>query len=307
MKRLIFLLHRLVRPRIVTILHLLDRWQLDLDRDNPRQSANRIEERLSGYQLRVQSQLKKFKTQRPALYSHAIVIISLPVLSGFFLYLEHITHYEFLLHAAAIPLEILVGAILVEQYLAVSEKTRRARQLMLIKSCLFRTDLRTLYLTNFAALDYPKISLSDINAASIEQLKAWLEQIHDARYRSPEAMESVITEYVNAYQAFNRFLEWAISNDFEQIFHDMIMLMHYIHDAQLFKSLYPDEMFISKALANPELMQRTQTVLTDGIKSFLRFCIELKESDPEVFSMLMNDFQTDDQIKLENPKPGSII
>lgn len=248
------------------------------------------------------------KVKKPIGFGYFLVVISLPLLSAFFLYLEHVTHYEFFLHVAAIPLEILLGAILVERYLAWREKERRSRQLMFIKSCLFRAELRSLYLINFKSLAYPRISMEDIKEADSKKLADWLQQVNkEARYRSPADMEAVIVEYVNCYQAFNRFLEWAISNDFEQIFHDMIMLMHYIHDAQLFKSLYPDEMFISKALANPELMQRTQTVLTDGIKSFLRFCIELKESDPEVFSMLMNDFQTDDQIKLENPKPGSII
>lgn len=249
-------------------------------------------EQVKNCKLRIQNRLSTFKIQNPALYSHAIVIISLPLLSAFFLYLEHVTHYEFLLHAAAIPLEILVGAILVEQYLAVNEKVRRARQLMLIKSCLFRTELRTLYLTNFAALEYPKIGLSDISSASVEQLQEWLQQITHARYLSPEAMEAVIMEYVKAYQAFNRFLEWAISNDFERIFHDMIMLMHYIHDAQLFKNLHPNELFIHKALENPELMERTQSVLTDGIKSFLKFCIELKKSEPNIFAMLIDDFQS---------------
>jgi hypothetical protein len=70
----------------------------------------------------------------------------------------------------------------------------------------------------------------------------------------------------------------------------MIMLMHFIHDAQLFKSMYPNEPFISKALKNPEQMKRVKTVLTDGIKSFLRFCIELQEHEPDVFLTLMEDY-----------------
>lgn len=250
--------------------------------------------------------MKKFK--KPIGFGYTLIIISLPLLSALFLYLEHVTHYEFFLHVAAIPLEILLGAILVERYLAGREKERRARQLMFIKSCLFRSKLRTLYLTNFKSLIYPRITMEDIKEAGPKELTAWLQQVReDARYRSPEAMESVIMEYVNAYQAFNQFLEWAITNDFEKIFHDMIMLIHFIHDAQLFKCLHPDEMFINKAFENPELMERTKTVLTDGIKSFLMFCIELQESDPDVFSMLMEDFQSSDQIFCGSQKSPSSI
>ena len=53
-----------------------------------------------------------------------LMILGLPALSGFFLWLEHVTHFEFLLHVAAIPLEILVGAFLVERWLA--RRRRRA-------------------------------------------------------------------------------------------------------------------------------------------------------------------------------------
>ena len=231
------------------------------------------------------------KIKKPLGFGYFLVVISLLLLSALFLYLEHVTHYEFLLHIAAIPLDVLVGGILVERYLAWREKRRRERQLMFIKSCLFRSELRTLYMTNFEALAFPRIGMKDIKGAGPNELKGWLHQVgENAQYHSPEAMEAVITEYVKAYLSFNRFLEWAITNDFERIFHDMIMLMHFIHDAQLFKSMYPNELFISKALKNPEQMKRVKTVLTDGIKSFLRFCIELQEHEPDVFLTLMEDY-----------------
>jgi hypothetical protein len=231
------------------------------------------------------------KIKKPLGFGYVLVVICLLLLSALFLHLEHITHYEFFLHIAAIPLEVLVGGVLVERYLAWREKRRRERQLMFIKSCLFRSELRSLYMTNFEALAFPRISMEDIKGAGQKELKGWLKQVEESsRYHSPEAMEAVIIEYVKAYNSFNRFLEWAINNDFERIFHDMIMLMHFIHDAQLFKSMNPDELFISKAMKNPEQMERVKAVLTDGIKSFLRFCIELQEHEPDVFQTLMEDY-----------------
>jgi hypothetical protein len=228
---------------------------------------------------------------RPSVPSYFLFIILLPLLSAIFLYLETVTHYEFLLHVAAIPLEILAGALLVDRYLAWRERQRRGRQLVFIKSCLFRSELRSLYLTNFAALAEPRISLADIEAASQKQLTTWLQQLKDAKYRSPEAMESVITEYVNAEPVFNRFLQWSIDNDSERIFHDMIMLTHFIHDVRLFRQLHPDTMFMTKAAEDAEMMQRTKTILTDGLAAFLRFCGELEAAEPQVFATLMQDYR----------------
>jgi len=230
------------------------------------------------------------KIKKPLGIGYFLVVLSLPLLSAFFLYLEHVTHVEFLLHIAAIPLEILLGGILVEQYLGQREKKRRARQLMFLKSCLFRSEFRALYLANFGALAYPVIGMEDIKCASTKELNGWLNEVDNARYHSPEAIEAVLIEYVNAYPTFNRFLEWAIANDDERIFHDMIMLMHFIHDIQLFKSIHPDKLFINKAIGNQELMNKIIKTLTAGIKSFLRFSIELQENDPDLFLTMMDDY-----------------
>ena len=231
------------------------------------------------------------RSTRPGGLSYILFVTSLVLLSLLFLYLEKLTHVEFLLHVAAIPLEILAGALLVDRYLAWRERQRRARQLLFIKSCLFRSDLRSLYLTNFGALEEPRITLQGIETASQSQLTAWLDQLKDAKYRSPEAMETVVDEYVKAQPVFDRFLQWAIDNDSERIFHDMIMLTHFIHDVRLFKQLHPDTLFMTKAAEDPEMLQRTRTILTDGLAAFLRFCIELKATEPDVFATLMQDYR----------------
>ena len=51
-------------------------------------------------------------------YWFLLLICVLPLLSAALLYLDTIFHHEFLLHLAAIPVEILFGAILVERFLA---------------------------------------------------------------------------------------------------------------------------------------------------------------------------------------------
>jgi hypothetical protein len=242
------------------------------------------------------------KSTRPDVLSYILFIISLLSISLLFLYLEKATHFEFLLHVAAIPLEILAGALLVDRYLAWRERQRRARQLVFIKSCLFRSELRSLYLTNFSALAEPQITLKDIETASEKQLNTWLGQLKDAKYRSHEAMEAVITEYVRAQPVFDRFLQWAIDNDSERIFHDMIMLTHFIHDVSLFKQLHPNTMFMTKAAEDPEVLQRTKTILTDGLEAFLKFCMELKATEPKVFATLIQDYRSSAAIVAPNLK-----
>jgi hypothetical protein len=208
--------------------------------------------------------------------NYTFLVLFLVALSGIFLYLEHITHQDFLLHLAAIPLEILLGAIVVERYLVRSEKTKRARQLMFIKSCLFRSDMRSVFLTNYAALEQPVISMSSIRKASLAELEKLRRSAESLKYRSPEAMELVIMEYVNAYPVFHRFMEWALENDFEHIFEDMIFIMHFIQDVQLYKRLKPNLSFIVYAQNNPPVMIKVNKVLGDGIVKFLDYAIELR-------------------------------
>ena len=223
--------------------------------------------------------------------NYSLLVLILLALSGIFLYLEHLTHQEFLFHVAAIPLEILLGAVLVERYLLHTEKTKRARQLMFIKSCLFRSDMRSVFLTNFAALEEPKISMSSIRKASLAELEKLRKCAESLKYRSPEAMELVIMEYVSAYPVFHRFMEWALENDFEHIFEDMIFVMHFIQDVQLYKQLNPSYSFIVYAKNNPVVMAKVNKVLSDGIVKFLDYAIELKKKQPNVFEQLLSDYE----------------
>jgi hypothetical protein len=229
--------------------------------------------------------------------SRVVLGFGLPALAGFFLYLEHLTHQEFLLHLAAIPMEILLGAIVVERYLARKERERKRRQLMYIKSYLFRSRMRNLFLSNFQALERPKITMSMIRNSSPEELRKLRDGASRMEYRSPEALEPVIMEYVNAHGVFHDFMDWAITNHFEDIFHDMIRLLHFIQDVELFKKHNPDRPFIEEAVRKPELMAKVERVLRDGIYSFLDYVIEIREGQPEVFEELINDYEFSSQMK----------
>jgi hypothetical protein len=210
--------------------------------------------------------------------------------STLFLIIEHLTHIEFLLHLAAIPLEVLVAVFIVEKFLARKEQQERRRQFMFIKSYMFRSDMRSLFISNFSALQSPAISFAKIRNASLEELRQWRRQAETVEYKSPQAMESVIMEYVKAQPVWMSFMERAITNNFEEIFHDMIYILHFINDVQAFKAAYPQRLFIEEARRSDEMMVKVQKVLSDGIQRFLEYAIELKEKQPAMFLDVLSDY-----------------
>jgi hypothetical protein len=218
------------------------------------------------------------------------LILGLPALSAFFLWLEHLTHFEFLLHVAAIPLEILVGAFLVERWLARKEKEGKRRQLMYLKSYLFRSEMRNVFISNFAGLAHPAISLAWIRDASLEQLIAARDGIAMLEYRSDEDLERIVVEYVRARRVFQTFMEWAVANDFEPIFHDMIYILHFIEDVQLFQEQNPGKPFVAEARRHPRLFAKVEKILRDGVVKFLDYAVELREKEPEVLEALLDDY-----------------
>ncbi len=219
-----------------------------------------------------------------------LMILGLPALSGFFLWLEHVTHYEFLLHVAAIPLEILIGAFLVERWLARNERVAKRRQLMYLKSYLFRSEMRNVFISNFSALARPAISLEWIRDAGLEALESARDGITTLEYRSPAAMEEVLTQYVYARQVFHTFMEWAVAHDFESIFHDMIYILHFIQDFQLYKKQNPERLFMEDAQAHPRMRAKVEKILRDGVVKFLDYAIELRRKEPEVLEELLDDY-----------------
>jgi hypothetical protein len=219
-----------------------------------------------------------------------LMTLGLPALSGFFLWLEHVTHYEFLLHVAAIPLEILIGAFLVERWLARKDKEGKRQQLMYLKSYLFRSEMRNVFISNFSALARPALSLEWIRDAGLEELTRARDGITTLEYHSPAAVEEVLGEYVHARHVFQTFMEWAAAHDFESIFHDMIYILHFIQDFQLYRKQNPERLFVAAAQAHPRMQAKVEKILRDGVVKFLDYAIELRQKEPEVLEELLDDY-----------------
>jgi hypothetical protein len=85
-------------------------------------------------------------------------------------------------------------------------------------------------------------------------------------------------------------MEWAVANDFESIFHDMIYILHFIQDVQLYQLQNPGRTFITEARRHPRLLAKIEKILRDGIVKFLDYAIELREKEPEVLEELLEDY-----------------
>lgn len=221
---------------------------------------------------------------------HVEFYVGLIAASAVFLAVQKLTHWEFALHLAAIPLEILIAVFVVERFLENRETKLKRQQLLYIKSYMFRSEMRHLFIANFAALKHPPIDLARVRGATLEDLREMRRQAENVEYVSPEAMEPVVLEYVRAEPVWHSFKERAITYNFEPIFRDMIYILHFICDVKLFKEKYPDRLFVHEAVKRENLMKRTWKVLSDGIRLFLEYAIELKEKDPEMFEEMMADY-----------------
>ncbi len=224
------------------------------------------------------------------------IYIILTATSLIFLLIEHFTHIEFMQHLAAIPLEVLVGVCVVEKFLEKREKKEKRRLLMFIKSYLFRSALLNLFVTNFNALKFPSITMAKIRNSTLEELRQIRKDADTIEYKSLEAMEPVIMEYVKAEQVWHDFNKHAITHNFEEIFNDMVYMLHFIYGVKLFKNNNPDKLFVYEAGKKVLLMEKVKKVLGDGIKKFLDYMIELKEKEPNIFYDLISDYELSSQI-----------
>ena len=218
----------------------------------------------------------------------AIILASL---SGVFLYIQHVTHNEFMFHLAAIPIEVLTVLFIAQRFFENVQNQEKRRRLMYIKSYLFRAELSDLYIMDFLALETPVITMAQMKHSTLEELKQIRESATNIKYQSLEAMESVVDEYVNAQHVWHDLMERAITYDFEDVFQNMIELLHFVHDVKVFRDKNQGKLFGSEANENEMIRLKVEKVLGDGIRSFLDYAIELKEKQPKMYLNMMTDYE----------------
>ena len=220
-----------------------------------------------------------------------IFAIILASLSGVFLYIQYVTHNEFMFHLAAIPIEVLTVLFIAQRFFENVQNQEKRRRLMYIKSYLFRAELSDLYIMDFLALETPVITMAQMKHSTLEELKQIRESATNVKYQSLEAMESVVDEYVNAQHVWHDLMERAITYDFEDVFQNMIELLHFVHDVKVFRDKNQGKLFGSETSENEMMRLKVENVLGDGIRSFLDYAIELKEKQPKMYLNMMTDYE----------------
>jgi hypothetical protein len=211
-------------------------------------------------------------------------------------YIGH-TYFQgnFLVYAvdslAPIPVIVLVVVFIVGIFMERREQKARKQQLMFLKSCMFRLELRDLYTADFLALKSPSLTFGMIKAATLEQLRYMRREADVVEYRSPEEIETVIAEYVEAEGVWRGFMNMAREEGFDDIFQDMLSVMHFVSDVKTFKRLNPAKLFAREAAKDLASMERVTRILGDGIRKYLDYAIELKEKQPDLFDQVIGDYE----------------
>lgn len=225
------------------------------------------------------------------IFKNKIIYVVLAVVSALFLWLHYQTHIEFMLHLSAIPLEAFVVVFVVEKILDNRAINERRKQLMFVKSCMFRDQMRDLFISNIQNVEYPDLTLSKLKTSDLNGLRQLRNDAARVEYKSMDKMENIIMEYVKAEPVWQRFLEIAINYNFEGIIRDMTDIQHFIQDVRLFKRSNPDKLYIHQAINNKQMIDKVNVILGDGIRKFLDYLIELKEKQPELFYTIISDYE----------------
>ena len=90
--------------------------------------------------------------------SNLIAFALLASISVVFIIFEYITHIVFFLYLAALTVQILIAVFIVQAFMNEKKSQDKHRQLMHIKSWMFLTEMRQLFIANFQALKSPPIS-----------------------------------------------------------------------------------------------------------------------------------------------------
>ena len=207
----------------------------------------------------------------------------------------HLKRYDILIYAndslAPIPIIVLVVVFLFGFLVEHRANRSSKQQLMFIKSLMFRLELRDLYIADFLAMSSPTLTFTRMRTATISELKEMRKEAESIAYGSLEATETVIMEYVKAQGAWRSFMDIARENGFNDIFQDMLYILHFVGDVTNFKYANPGKSFTLEAIKDEAAKQKIMKVLGDGIRIYLEYVIELKEKQPLLFDQVLADYE----------------
>lgn len=218
----------------------------------------------------------------------SVILVSI---AGIFLYMESVTHNEFLLHLAAIPIEILVAAIIVERLLSLTDRNKKRRRLTDMLFVQYGMEMSSLLAASFEAVESHSLSMSQIESASIQELKKLRDDAATIKYKSIELIEVAVEEYVKSQHIWKTYLDRAIEYDLEEAYQNMMHVLYFIDYVELFKKNNPDRLLIDEIRDNKLVREKAEELLGFGIRRFLDVAIELRKKKRDAFNQFISNLE----------------
>ena len=218
----------------------------------------------------------------------SVILVSI---AGIFLYVENVMHNEFFLHLAAIPIEILAAAIVVERLLSLTDRNRKRRRLMDMLFVQYGMEMSSLLEASFKAVESPSLSMSQVESASIQELKKLRDDTTTIKYKSLELIEVAVEEYVKSQHIWREYVDRAVEYDFEETYHNMMHVLYFIDYVELFKRNNPDELLVDEIRDNKLVREKAEDLLGFGIRKFLDVAIELRIKKRDAFNQFISNLE----------------
>ena len=227
---------------------------------------------------------------------YILLCVILGSISGFFLYMEHVTHNEFLFHLAAIPIEILAAVMIIEQLWALGDRSKKQRRLSYMLWVLYNLEMGSLLAASFKAVESPSLSMSRIKSASLEELKKLRGDASTIRYKSIELVEVATKEYVKTQHIWKAYLDRAVEYDLEKVYQNMMHVLYFVDYVEVFKRNNPDRLFVDEIRDDKRVMAKAEEVLGVGIRIFLDMAIALRKKKTDAFHQFISNLEQAAQI-----------
>lgn len=194
-------------------------------------------------------------------------------------------HWDFLLHLAAISLEVLVGVLIVGQILRRQKDEERERRILKTRELLVRTDLADVIFHSIRILKKPCLGLEDLENASQEKIREHLLEISQGKLEciqvqsGEKAMEHFVDSFIEAESALQRELTNA-ENFKSKSFDQLVGLLHTIHTVKLARQRYTKAKFKEYYGSNTAHFDALRHGIQTVLEIFLEYLAETKRFSP---------------------------
>jgi hypothetical protein len=217
-------------------------------------------------------------------YYVALVVAAIILLIVFY-----VTEIEFMLHLAAIPLEILLAAFVVDQVLNLQERQGRRRRLKGEAASVFHSQIEGVIEAGIRAAQPPDAPMPKLASMSTEELKGLRAAVGPAKYRSLAEMQAGIDQLVDAEQTWQSILAQAIEYDVDETYVNMMKMLSFVRYVKAFRESHPDESFAHFAQGNEKAMEKMRGVSELAVRRYLDLLVDFKEHDPDMLKELHAD------------------